>query len=275
MANATGSEPSRAPALPRQRAKAELVAGIDWICHVLWLVRRREPEVLQFQTERGTTGYPHYILSRAGLLPDSEWVETLYVLPPGLVDHLRQRCLALEPPTYLRAALAVGGSALGRISPQPPSPALLELSRGAATEGRLPSAWAALPASGDPHQDWLQAAMVLREGRAFAHYRAASEQGLRPVELLHLSALWHGFDPLQVQRLFRWSEEDVAQARESLRARGWLDPTGGLTGEGRSRRDAIEARTDRWTEDLLSGCTDAELERLAREVSAGQPGENS
>jgi hypothetical protein len=67
----------------------------------------------------------------------------------------------------------------------------------------------------------------------------------------------------------------VAQARESLRARGWLDPTGGLTGEGRSRRDAIEALTDRWTEDLLSGCTDAELERLAREVSAGQPGENS
>lgn len=262
----SGTDAGPIPGAVRRRAVADLRAGVEWICHTLWLVRHREPEMVEFQTQQGSLGYPHYILSRAGMIPDSSWVEALYVMPPSLVDHLRQRCLDLGPGSYLAAALAVGGQALRRLCPDPPSSALGQLSLRQPSEGLLPQAWASLPASGDPHQNWLQAAMVLREGRAWAHYRAATKRGLKPAELLQLTTLWDVSEPLQPLSLFRWSEAEQAEAQRSLKARGWLEGATGLSQEGRRQRDAIESETNHWTERLLGGCSDAELGRLAAEV---------
>ncbi|MGC1185150.1 MAG: hypothetical protein WBA31_08380, partial [Candidatus Dormiibacterota bacterium] len=96
----------------RAEARDRLGESLEWICHTLWLAQRREPELLQLQEERGSTGFPHYIVSRAGNVPDQDWAQAIYVMPPSLVDHLRPRCLALQPASYLEAALDAGAAAL-------------------------------------------------------------------------------------------------------------------------------------------------------------------
>lgn len=250
----------------RRESRARLLLSIEWICHTLWLAQRREPELLQLQEERGSTGFPHYILSRAGNVPDADWAAAIYVMPPSLVDHLRPRCLALEPAAYLRAALEAGGAALRRLHPEADGHALGELARTSRPEGRLPQAWWGLTPGDGPHQELLWAAMTLREGRAHAHYRAAEAEGLQPLELLVLSAAWTGVEVDPLQRLFRWGDAQVEVARESLRVGGWLDEKGGLSPTGRQRRDAIEARTEAHTDGCMGILSDRELERLAAQL---------
>jgi hypothetical protein len=104
--------------------------------------------------------------------------------------------------------------------------------------------------------------MTLREARAFVHYQAATAEGLQPLELLLVSAIWQGSDAAPVQRLFRWGDEEVAAAQVALQAGGWLSEQGEMSQVGRSRRDAIEAQTDAYTERLLAPLSDAELEQL-------------
>jgi hypothetical protein len=246
----------------REAARTRFRLAIDWVCHTLWLAQRHEPELVQFQAERGSTGFAHYIVSRAGILPDADWLAALYVLPPLLVDHLRQRCLELEPASYLPAALDAGASALRRLCPETSGVDLAELARASRPEGALPQAWFELPSGSDRHRELLWAAMTLREARAYVHYQAATAEGLQPLELLLVSAIWQGSDAAPVQRLFRWGDEEVAAAQVALQAGGWLSEQGEMTPVGRSRRDAIEAQTDAHTERLLAPLSDAELEQL-------------
>jgi hypothetical protein len=250
----------------RAEDRQRLLLGIEWLCQTLWLAQCREPELLQLQEQRGSSGFPHYILSRAGNLPDREWSSAIYATPPSLVDHLRPRCLALDPASYLKAAWEAGAAALRRLRPQASGLALARMARSSRPDGRLPQAWWGLPPVDDAHQELLWAAMTLREGRADAHYRAAQAEGLQPLELLVLTAIWQGTDPGLVQRLFRWGDDQVAAARESLRSGGCLDDQGVLSAGGRARREALEAQTEAHTDRLLGTLSDRHLELLAAET---------
>lgn len=250
----------------RAEARERLGSSLEWICNTLWLAQRREPELVQLQEDRGSTGFPHYILSRAGNIPGQDWVEALYVMPPSLVEHLRPRCLGLEPAQYLEAALDAGAAALRRLHPHAQGTALAELARSSQPDGELPRAWLEMPSDGDPHRDLLWAAMTLREARAYVHYQAARAAGLQPLELLVLSAIWQGDDSTPIQRLFRWGDDELVAARESLGENGWLEEDGLLTPAGEERRDAIEARTVANTDRLLSHLSDAHLTELAAQL---------
>jgi hypothetical protein len=253
----------------RDAARAQLISKIEWICHTLWLARRNEAEVVQFQQERGSIGFPHYILSRAGIVPDPDWATVIYVLPPSLVDHLRPRCLALGPGDYFAAALEVGAQALRRLGPEARAAGLRDLARSSRPEGELPQAWFDQPPEDGEHRQLLWAAMTLREARAHVHYQAASEQGLEPLGLLTVTHAWEETpDQASDHRFFRWPEEAVAAEQSALVRSGWLQESGSLTESGRSRRQAIEAETDAHSERLLAQLSDADLDRLLQELPA-------
>ncbi len=258
--------------MTRAGARERLLRSVEWICQTLWLAQRQEPELVRFQQERGTVGFVHYILSRAGNLPDQDWVRVIYVMPPSLVDHLRLRCLAQEPARYQTLALEAGAEALRRLAPRATGSDLGRLASSVRPAGQLPQAWCDLPQFDDPHLELLRAAMTLREGRAHAHYRAAESQGLEPPELLVLSSLWRQGDLPAVLKLFRWRDQEIEDARSRLRSRGWLGERGELTADGRERRDLIEAETQSHTDRILDPLSDRELSQLVDQLpTAGQP----
>jgi hypothetical protein len=240
---------------------------IEWICQTLWLAQRDEPELVQFQQERGSTGFPHYILSRAGIVPDRDWATVVYVLPPSLVDHLRPRCLALGPADYCTASLGVGAEALRRLSPAAQAAGLRDLAQSSRPRGELPKAWFELGAGEGEHRQLLWAAMTLREARAYAHYQAASDEGLEPLGLLMVTRAWHGTaDRTSDHRFFRWQDEDVAAEQSRLVGNGCMQESGELSPSGRSRRQAIELKTNAHTDRLLAQLSDTELEQLLQEL---------
>jgi len=231
------------------------------------LAQRNEPELLQFQQERGSTGFPHYILSRAGIVPDRDWATVIYVLPPSLVDHLRPRCLALEPTDYFMAALGVGATALQRLNPGARAGGLRNLAQSSRPQGQLPLAWFELAPGEGEHRQLLWAAMTLREARAYAHYTAAAVEGLEPLGLLMVTSAWQGkADRTSDYRFFRWQDEDIAAEQSSLVGSGWLEEGGELSTSGRSRRQAIELQTDAHTNRLLAQLSDTELEQMLQEL---------
>ncbi|MGH7667793.1 MAG: helix-turn-helix domain-containing protein [Candidatus Dormibacteria bacterium] len=250
----------------RETAGRRLVAAVEWTCQTLWLAQRREPELVALQEERGSLGYPHYILSRAGNLPDRDWAAALYVMPEPLVEHLRARCLALDPPSYLVASQAAGSLALRRLAPGAGARVLAALARDADLEGPLARAWQTFEAAADPHSQLLWAAMTLREGRAFAHYQAARSADLDPIELLVLTATWRDGETSSLRRLFRWDDAQLEPGRAGLERRGWLNPEGSLTEVGRTERESLEAATSAHTDRLIAGLSGAELEELLAEL---------
>lgn len=255
--------------MDQDTARPQLLSKIEWICQTVWLARRSEPEPVQFQRERGSTGLPHYILSRAGIVPDRDWARVIYVLPPSLVDHLRPRCLALGPGEYFAACLEVGAEALRRLSPEARAGGLCDLARSSRPQGELPQAWFELPSGEGEHRQLLWAAMTLREARAYAHYRAASEKGLEPLGLLMVTSAWQEPPDGSVDhRFFRWQAEAVAAEQSALVRSGWLQESGALTESGRSRRLAIEAETDAHTARLLARLSEADLDQLLQELPA-------
>ncbi|MGH7640053.1 MAG: helix-turn-helix domain-containing protein [Candidatus Dormibacteria bacterium] len=260
-------EESSASSEPEETA-SRLVRAVEWICHTLWLAERREPELVRLQERRGSMGYPHYIVSRGGLVPDERWVDCLYVLPEALVDHLRRRCLDLEPPAYVEASLDAGAQALARLLPEVEAAGLVALARSANPSGELATAWRGLDPGPQPQRRLLWAAMILRESRAHVHYRAAAALGLQPVELLVWTALWNGTGTAHVGRLFRWSEDELQAGLEALRRRGWVGESGALTEGGAAERDRLEQRTGHHTEELLGEGPNPDLERLLAQIPA-------
>lgn len=189
------------------------------------------------------------------------------MLPPSLVDHLRPRCLALEPADYFRAALGVGATALQRLNPGAQARGLRDLAQSSRPQGELPLAWFELGPGEGEHRQLLWAAMTLREARADAHYRAGSVEGLEPLGLLMVTSAWQGTaDRASDYRFFRWQDEDIAAEQSSLVGSGWLEESGELSASGRSRRQAIELQTNAHTDRLLAQLSDTELERMLQEL---------
>ncbi|MFF0247615.1 SCO6745 family protein [Streptosporangium sandarakinum] len=120
-----------------------------------------------------------------------------------------------------------------------------EAARRADTAGRvLAAANQALPEPAEPYLRLWQAATTLREHRGDGHVAVLVACGVSPVEahLLKIAAAETGADGLRLAR--KWDEAEWDAALGSLRARGWLDGAGRLTGEGARERDRIERLTD-------------------------------
>jgi hypothetical protein len=138
-------------------------------------------------------------------------------------------------------------------------------------EGRpLYAAHAALDWPDAPHlQLWL-AITLLREYRGDGHIAGLVEHEMSGCEALVMHGAT-GEVPARLLQMTRGrTDEDWAEAVESLRARGWLDDEGALTEAGRADRDALEGLTDElamapWRHLGDDGCT--RLRELVRPFS--------
>ncbi|WP_043625598.1 SCO6745 family protein [Nonomuraea candida] len=123
-----------------------------------------------------------------------------------------------------------------------------ELARAAAesvTVGGRPFAAANLdlPWPDEPHLVLWQAATVLREHRGDGHVAALVAAELDPCEAL-VSFAAIGAAPVENFAGRGWSDQEWAEARERLAARGLVDADGQATERGRALRDQVERMTD-------------------------------
>lgn len=108
------------------------------------------------------------------------------------------------------------------------------------------AAHAAIPPPTVPHVRLWHALTLLREYRGDGHVHALMAAGLSGLEaVVSYSATGELFDAEFFRRSRGWSDEDWTAAEESLRAKGWLDAQGNLTGDGEDVRRSVEDETDR------------------------------
>ncbi|MFI9643340.1 hypothetical protein ACIG87_25365 [Micromonospora sp. NPDC051925] len=155
------------------------------------------------------------------------------------------------PEEALRARLTGAVQALAELTYELPEAHLAEAAElletaatGADTAGRvLGAANAALPRGDYPLARLWQAATTLREHRGDGHVAALVAAGLDPVETLAFRVA--GDMPAQHLLGRGWTEEQWADARTRLVARGWLTTDGVPTDAGRGGLRAVEDATDR------------------------------
>ncbi|MGC5051041.1 SCO6745 family protein [Micromonospora sp. DT48] len=178
-------------------------------------------------------------------------IAAFYSFAPHMVSRALPAVWQLaEPDQALRARLTGAVQALAELTYELPERHLVEAADlleaatdGLATAGRvLGAANAALPRGEYPLARLWQAATTLREHRGDGHVAALVAADLDPVETL----AWRvAVDMSPANLLGRgWSEQEWAQARERLTARGWLDADEQPTEHGRAAFQAIEDATD-------------------------------
>lgn len=146
------------------------------------------------------------------------------------------------PAAVLEARTAAVGAALRRLlGDEVDGPAVAEAAELAARaagacspQGRpLFAAHLGLPWPEEPHLRLWHAATLLREHRGDGHVAALLTAGLGGLEA-HVVLVAAGVvDAEQMRRARGWSEDDWASAERGLVDRGLLEPSGGLTEEGR------------------------------------------
>lgn len=115
-----------------------------------------------------------------------------------------------------------------------------------------------------------QAATVLREYRGDVHIAALTAHGLDGISADALQVAV-GAAAADHQQTRGWDDEAWAEAVQGLAERGWVDPAGHATDEGRTRREDVEEMTDvacGSTLDALSPASVATLKTLAWAVVA-------
>jgi hypothetical protein len=114
----------------------------------------------------------------------------------------------------------------------------------------------------EPHLELWQALTTIREARGDGHVHVLASAGITPPEALVLQAAT-GRSPEDGLRANRgWSDEEWNVAVESVRSRGWIDQTGGITPEGAAIRDDVERATDRLAEPIAAALGDDRGEEL-------------
>jgi hypothetical protein len=154
------------------------------------------------------------------------------------------------PEDALRARLDGATATLRRVGGETPglqaaADLIWEAALNAATPGRvLAAANQTLPRPGDPMGAVWQAATTLREHRGDGHNAALVAAGVTPVQAhwLKIAAGESEDQSLAVSR--GWPDEIWQHGKAELQVRGWLDPNGRLTAEGRTTRQVIEDETD-------------------------------
>lgn len=173
---------------------------------------------------------------------------TFYVFAPWLHRKALPAAWDLTTPERLVQARRDGtADALGRILDRPEVSEALAIAR-RVTEGLTAPGrplYAAHAGLGWPDDDLLalwHAATLVREHRGDGHVAVLTTSGIGPVEATVLDGLWSGRTSF-LHRTRGWSDEEFAEATESLVRRGWV--TGdALTDEGRDARRDLERRTD-------------------------------
>ena len=220
-------------------------------------------------------GWMGYFASRSAALgPASPELVTavFFNFHPAMVTRALPDAWELaSPEDVIAARLQTADVALRRLIPDHVgSPAEAEaaaLAREAveapALSGRpLFAALRSLPWPDQPHLVLWHACTLLREHRGDGHVASLTATGLDGCEA-HVTVTATGAVPrstLQDNR--KWSDEEWAAAEERLRARGWLDAAGNLTGAGRAGRAEVEARTDALAEEPWRALGPERTERL-------------
>ncbi|MEV5611141.1 hypothetical protein [Streptomyces sp. NPDC052225] len=215
-----------------------------------------------------------YFASRSaalGAVPADVVTATFYNFAPARVARALPDAWAYcSPEAALAARLDVVDRSLRRILgglvAEPSTAEAAALARravdAAPRAGRpLFAAHAAVPVPDEPHLALWWAATALREFRGDGHIAALLDAGLDGCEA-NVVAVALGASP-QAQRDHRgWTRTEWAAATDRLRERGWLTADGTLTAEGRRRRRAIEAATERLAAPALAALGPADTGRL-------------
>jgi hypothetical protein len=236
---------------------------------VLHVVGYFAPEVTEAYVDLGLHPRLSYFPARAAALGEAGpalTLATFYVFAPWLVEAALPSAWETTTPTRLVEARRTGMSAaLGRVLGEPDVGEALEIARevcaGLTAPGRpLYAAHAALPWPEDDLLALWHAATLVREHRGDGHLSVLQVAGLDPVEATVLGGLFSSSTSF-LRKTRGWSDEEYASAEDRLRARGWLDGAGGLTADGRARRQLLEDDTDRLA---LEGWSHVGATRTAR-----------
>lgn len=130
----------------------------------------------------------------------------------------------------------------------------------------LSAAHQALPAPVESHLRAFWATSALREFRGDAHVAILHGVCLDPAQSNRVMVAL-GLVPAD-QRSYRgWTENEWAEAEQSLAARGWLSDEGGITELGVRARAGIENRTDAVASAAWSVLSDDDLASLTADLT--------
>jgi hypothetical protein len=134
----------------------------------------------------------------------------------------------------------------------------------------LAAANAAVELPSEPAILLWQLLTILREWRGDAHISLLSAEPLDPVECLIAHAATGQVPAGILQSMRSWTDDEWTNGTARLVGRDWVDSAGGFTEYGKSRREAIERRTDemsatRW--DVLGEERCGDLLALLRPVA--------
>ncbi len=128
---------------------------------------------------------------------------------------------------------------------------------------------------GDTVGDVWRASDLVREGRGDSHIAAWVSAGLGPTDISVLTELWWGLPHKSYSLSRGWSLDQLDEAGERMRRRGYLDGDA-LTEAGRQLRRDIEASTDRQDRPMVEAIGEdldelfAILEPWAEAIVAGK-----
>ncbi|GGM33273.1 hypothetical protein GCM10011608_17220 [Micromonospora sonchi] len=233
------------------------VARLMWTCYEsVHAVTYFHPRARAAYEAAGLRGFWRgYFAGRAaplGPVGPAPVIAAFFTFAPHVVARALPAVWQLATPEEaLRARLTGAVQALAELTYELPERHLTEtaelLEAAAAAVGTAPgrvlgAANAALPRGEYPLARLWQAATTLREHRGDGHIAALVAADLDPMETL----TWRVAAGMASEPLLRrgWSEQEWAQARDRLAARGWLTADGEPTERGRAGFQAIEDATD-------------------------------
>lgn len=204
----------------------------------------------------GLTPLEGYFCSRSAALrkQPGELVTALYGFfnPEMAIPNVEGGWKKAEPRQLIEARLRGATAALDRMLEGIEYPRITEILRpaieSAPSFGRpLFAAWLNEWRTGghpdDPSGVLWRTCDLFREHRGDSHLAAWLRTGLAAPECLVLTATWWGANPEAYMTVFGWSPDQVAEARESLVARGLMEG-GSVTLAGAELRVEVETATD-------------------------------
>ncbi|MDT4984278.1 MAG: hypothetical protein QOF95_1768 [Pseudonocardiales bacterium] len=240
---------------PAPSAAGRAHRATDPLHSLIYFVPEAEQEYTAIGLRPGRMGYFASRSAPMGAVSAGVTAATFYNFNPEVVARVIPRAWTLASPENIIAArFHVADLALRRLlgavidAPEVEEAANLarEATVGLAPEGRaLFAAHAGLSWPELPHLALWHAVSLLREYRGDGHLIALQMAGLSGIEsIVTHTATGYGFLEGPAKLLRGWSDEQWAAAVDDLRARGLMDADG-LTAEGVSLRERVEADTDR------------------------------